>query len=1186
MTQHPPTADELLRTVTDTWGPDTPPGDDDSLIAWGLDSITLMRIAGSWRKRGVKVGFAELAREPTLRAWRALLASRAPAEPAGPAQPAEPAEPAVGAPESEPGEPFPLAVMQHAYWIGRGDDTTLGSVAAHLYVEFDGSGVDPDRLDTAVRALVRRHGMLRARFTDDGRQQILPGLTRPATAVNDLRALDPETAAAKLEDVRHSASHARLDVAAGEVFSVQLSLLPEGRSRLHVDVDMLAADALSYRVLLSDLARFYRDPDAALPPIRTSYPAYLAERAEVRRLSREQARTWWRRRVPELPSAPDLPLVPEAERADPTRVTRRHHWLPPEEKRRLAARAHQHGLTPAMAVATAFSEVLAAHSGQPRFLLNVPMFDRRGSHPDTDLLVGDFTSSVLLDVDLTEPAPFTEHARRLQDRMHTDAAHADYSGVEVLRDLTRQRGEQVLAPVVFTSALNLGELFDAEVRDAFGQPVWIISQGPQVLLDAQVTEVDGGLLVNWDVREDAFPAGLVDAMFAAFHGLVTRLGTEDDVWDRPVAALLPEEQSAVRRAVNATGAPRSHRLLHEGFFLRAAERPDAPALLWGTEGALSYGELANRALRCAAALADRGVGPGDTVAVSLPKGPDQVTAVLGVLAAGAAYVPVGVEQPPARRDRIRTTAGFHLTLTDGSLHGPGNGTPHETTDGSVDGTPHGHAASDRLAVQDALRHDPLPAPVPVDEEQVAYVLFTSGSTGEPKGVEVPHRAAMNTVDDLDARFAVGPSDRCLALSALDFDLSVYDLFGLLSAGGAMVLIDEADRREARPWAELVRRHRVTLLNCVPPLLDMLLLATGPGELAGLRAVLLGGDWVGTDLPGRLAERAPGCRFTGLGGTTETAIHSTVCEVVDAQVPAHWRAVPYGTPLRNVRCRVVDPRGRDCPDWVPGELWIGGDGVALGYRGDPERTAEKFTEADGVRWYRTGDLARYWPDGTLEFLGRRDHQVKLRGFRVELGEVEAGLAGHPAVRRAVAGLTRGPGVQLAAAVAADAGTTGEDLRQWAREVLPPHMVPARIAVAAELPLTANGKLDRRAVRALWETRGPGEEEQPQEPGTALETVVARVWADVLGTGRVGLDDGFFALGGDSVLATVIVSRLREALDTSEVSVRALFATLTPGGMAKRLAAEEHTPGRLEQVAALHLEIEGMSAEEVDSALGGI
>lgn len=1152
MTQHNPTADELLRSVTDTFGAEAAPSEDDSLIAWGLDSITLMKIAGGWRKRGVRVSFAELAKEPTLRAWRELLAAHVPAAEQTPAPPP---------PAPEPREPFPLAVMQHAYWIGRGDETPLGSVAAHLYVEFDGPGVDPDRLDTAVRALAARHGMLRARFTDDGRQQILPEFTGPATVLHDLRTLDADAAAAALDDVRHSSSHARLDIAAGEVLSVQLSLLPDGASRLHVDVDMLAADALSYRVLLSDLAKLYEDPGAALPPIRTSYPEYLAERADVRRLSREQAQRWWQQRLPELPSAPELPVVPEAERTDPTRVTRRHHWLPPDEKRRLTARAHQHGLTPAMAVATAFSEVLAAWSGQPRFLLNVPMFDRRGSHPDIDLLVGDFTSSVLLDVDLTEPGSFTEHARRLQDRMHTDAAHSDYSGVEVLRDLSRLGGEQVLAPVVFTSALNLGELFDAGVRKSFGKPAWIISQGPQVLLDAQVTEVDGGLLVNWDVREDAFPAGLVDAMFTAFHGLVTRLGTDDTVWERTLPALLPAEQSAVRAKVNSTEGPRSHRLLHQGFFERAAERPKAPALLWATEGALSYGELADRALRTAAALVAHGVRPGDTVAVSLPKGPDQITAVLGALAAGAAYVPIGVEQPPARRDRIRATAGFRVALTDGR--------------------PFEDVGLDALPVAEALRTAaPLARPVAVDEEQPAYVLFTSGSTGEPKGVEVPHRAAMNTIDDLNDRYGVGTSDRCLALSALDFDLSVYDVFGLLSAGGAVVLIDEDDRREASQWADLVRTHGVTVLNCVPALLDMFLLATAPGELTGLKVVLLGGDWVGTDLPGRLAERAPGCRFTGLGGTTETAIHSTVCEVTDSQVPAHWRAVPYGTPLRNVRCRVVDSHGRDCPDWVPGELWIGGEGVALGYRADPSRTAEKFTEADGLRWYRTGDIARYWPDGTLEFLGRRDHQVKLRGFRIELGEVESALAGHPAVRRAVAGLTRGQGVQLAAAVAADAGTAEDELRDWARSVLPPHMVPARITVAEELPLTSNGKLDRRAVQELWQV---DEAERHRAPGTALETVVARVWQDVLGVERVGLDDGFFALGGDSVLATVIVGRLREALDTSEVSVRSLFATLTAGGMAKRLSAEEETAGRLEQVAAIHLEIEDMSAEEIDSAL---
>nr|WP_312868022.1 amino acid adenylation domain-containing protein [Amycolatopsis pithecellobii] len=1111
-----PTAGELLREVTDLLGPEAAGlSEDDSLIEWGLDSIQLMQVANKWRRKGIKVGFPQLAKNPTLAGWRQVLADAAGVAP----------EPVVTV-DIDESEPFPLALMQHAYWIGRDEETTLGSVAAHLYVEFDGHDVDAAKLERAVQALVKRHGMLRAKFTDDGRQQIMPERTQPALVVHDI---DDEE---ELEAIRERCSHAQLNVADGEVFSIQLSRLPGGRTRLHVDVDMLAADALSYRVLLADLARFYQDPEAG-EPMAYSYPRYLAEREPARKTDRVRAREWWQQRIPGLPAAPDLPLVPEAERGDTTRVTRRHHWLAPEDRKRLASRAHEHGLTPAMVVATAFAESLASWSAQPRFLLNVPMFDREGTHPEVDKLVGDFTGSVLLDVDLSEESSFVDHARALQNRMHADAAHAAYSGVEVLRDLSRHQGEQVLAPVVFTSALNLGELFDAEVRRLFGEAVWIISQGPQVLLDAQVTEVNEGLLINWDVRESAFPSGLIDDMFAAFHGLITRLGQDGDAWARPVGGALPAAQAEIRAKVNDTAGPRSGNLLHDGFFRRARENPDAPALLWST-GSLSYGALADRALRIAGSL---DVSPGDTVGVSLPKGPDQIAAVLGVLAAGGAYVPIGIDQPPARAERIRRIAGLSTVLTN----------------------------ADSTA-------EPLAEPVRVGEESVAYVLFTSGSTGEPKGVEVPHRAAMNTIDDLNERFGIGESDRCLAVSALDFDLSVYDIFGLLGAGGAVVLVGEGDRRDARAWVELGAAQGVTLVNCVPALLDMLLAAARPGELAGMRTVLLGGDWVGTDLPGRVAAQAPRCRFAGLGGTTETAIHSTVCEVHG--VPAQWRSVPYGTPLRNVACRVVDARGRDCPDWVGGELWIGGDGVAHGYRVDPERTADRFVEYEGRRWYRTGDLARYWPDGTLEFLGRRDHQVKVRGVRIELGEVEAALAEHPGVRRGIAGVA---GNQLVAAVAGD--VTADDVREFARTLLPPHMVPARVVVLDEMPLTANGKVDRRAVATHWSA----ESESYVAPTTPLEKVIAKVWADVLEVERVGADDPFFAIGGDSVLATVIVGRLREALDTNEISVRTLFAALSVRAMAERLLADETTPGRLTQVAEIYLEIEALSESDVDAEL---
>jgi mycobactin phenyloxazoline synthetase len=499
-----------------------------------------------------------------------------------------------------------------------------------------------------------------------------------------------------------------------------------------------------------------------------------------------------------------------------------------------------------------------------------------------------------------------------------------------------------------------------------------------------------------------------------------------------------------------------------------------------------------------------------------------------------------------------------------------------------------------LAFDAACRHQPaLESPVPVKPDDTAYILFTSGSTGEPKGVAVPHGAAMSTIEDLDQRLELGPGDRCLAVSALDFDLSVFDLFALLGAGGAVVLVGETDRREASAWLELAVDHEVTVLNCAPPLLDMVLGAadlTGT-ELADFRAVLLGGDWVTLDLPARLAKVAPTCRFLALGGTTETAIHSTLCEVVDPTgLPAGWHAVPYGRPLRNVACRVVDQRGRDCPDWVPGELWIGGAGVADGYVGDPVRTADRFVGRDGRRWYRTGDQARYWPDGTLDFLGRRDRQVKVRGFRIELGEVEAALASHPSVRRALAVVAGGEGSDatarhLVAAVAAP-GATEEEILAHAAVLLPPQMLPGQVLVLDELPLTANGKLDRAAVVAR---AGTPLERSYDPPRTAVESVVAGVWSEVLGRdgggpAGIGRDDDFFTLGGDSVLATAVVIRLRQALATGAVSVRALFSARTVAGLAARLVAEEENPGRLEQVAALSLEIDAMSADEVDAQLG--
>ncbi|WKX14105.1 non-ribosomal peptide synthetase [Streptomyces sp. NL15-2K] len=1082
--------------------------DEVDLFALGMDSIFVIRMAGILRRHGVRVSYGDLADKPTPAAWWALIQQRR----------GDGTATAVARPvHVDESAPFPLAAMQHAFWIGRAPSQELSGVAAHFYTEFQtstgaagegGGGLDPGRLEQAVRRLQERHGMLRVRIGADGTQRIDERSSWPGLTTHDLRDCPAQETAARLDAIRSRLSHRVMDISAGEVFDVQLSLLGNGATRMHVNLDMVAADALSLRNLLADLAHLYERPDEPLPPIDYSYPRYLAERATIRRHTRNEARDWWREQLAELPGAPTLPVHSD-EATGPT-VTRRHHWLSPEDTQRLRKRAKEHGVTPATALATVFAETVGAWSSADRFLLNLPVFDREPLNEDVDKLVGDFSSSVMLDVDLSQAVPFAERASRIQARLRETSSHAEYTGIEVLRDLSRHGGgDRVLAPVVYTSALDLGDLFSPDVRHCFGEPCWIISQGPQVWLDAQVTEFNGGILANWDARDSVFPAGMLDAMFNAYVDLVQGLLDDAARWSEPVPPMLPAEQRTVRERVNDTEGATQHSLLHERFFAHARSAPDRTALLWGKDGSMSYGELSVRALRVAQLLRGRGVTPGDSVGVTLPKGPDQVVAVLGVLASGASYVPSGVDVPPARRAEVYRTAGVKFVLTDQANAA----------------RPQWPTGVEPLLVEDSAGCEPVQAPVPVDPESVMYVIFTSGSTGVPKGVEVPHRAVANTVDAVNDQFGIGAADRTIALSALDFDLSAYDLFAFLGYGGSVVVLDEAQRRDAAAWAELIRRWDVTVLSAVPALLDMLLVA---GEEAGLgdtlRVVMLGGDWVTVDLPPRLRALVPGCRFAGLGGMTEAAIHATVCEV-DTVDPA-WRAVPYGVPLRNVACRVVDSRGWDCPDWVPGELWVSGAGVAHGYRGDPDRTAEKFVEYGGRRWYRTGDLTRYLPDGTLEFLGRTDHQVKIRGHRIELGEIESVLTGHPHVDKAVATVVRTASRQLAAAVVAHAPTDADALRAWLGDRLPGYMVPEHITVLDAFPITPNGKVDRKAINKVLQESSDRTDNGYQSPAGPIEQAVASLWCELLGVDRVGRGDDFFALGGDSLLATRLMRRLRE------------------------------------------------------------
>lgn len=631
---------ELLGIAADDLDPTA------DLIASGLDSIRMMSLSGRWRKQGINVGFAALAANPTVASWMDLVAAHTPE--------ALPVPASHGVVEENPDDPFPLAPIQHAMWVGRHGEQELGGVAAHLYVEFDGTDVDPERLRIAAAKLAARHPMLRQEILGDGTQRITDrGL--PVT-VYDLRDLDPAAAAERLEITRDTKSHQLLD---DEVLQISLSLLPDRRSRLHVDMDMQAADAVSYRNFMADLAAFYRGAD--LPALDYTYREYRAKLAASTPPPSDADLHWWAERVPDLPEPPALPLVPRDEQANPLRSIRLWHIFDVPTRDALFAAAHRRGITPAMAVAATYSNALAHWSTDSRFLLNLPMFGREPYHADVDKLVGDFTSSLMLDIDLAQTGTAAARARAVQEVLHTTAEHASVSGLTVLRDASRHRGAPTLATIVYTSALGLGDLFAGEVTDQFGEPVWTISQGPQVLIDAQATPLTNGLMINWDVRVEAFPPGVPEAMFAYQLAELTRLATDETAWETADPPAVAPASRQIREAANATSAPPSGDNLLDGFFRNAQGTPNAAAVIGSTE-TLTYAELKDKVLAVATALQSRGVGRGDVVAVLGPKNAEQIPALLAILAAGAAYLPIGIDQPADRAERILDTAGVEFAL--------------------------------------------------------------------------------------------------------------------------------------------------------------------------------------------------------------------------------------------------------------------------------------------------------------------------------------------------------------------------------------------------------------------------------------------------------------------------------------------------------------------------------------------
>ncbi|MCH2042447.1 MAG: amino acid adenylation domain-containing protein, partial [Saccharospirillaceae bacterium] len=1040
-------------------------------------------------------------------------------------------------------ETFPLTDLQLAYLVGRNEVIDYGGVGCHSYIELDLPALDLHRLQHAWHTLIERHDMLRAVISPKGVQRILPTVIPPDIVHHDYQDMGQDEIDDKLATLRAGLAHRRYPPEQWPQYDLHLSSTHNG-AILHFSIDLLIADFASIQIILAELGELYNHPERVLKPLGVSYrDIVLAHKSRLDNppaaVRYEQHKAYWMERIQTMPMPPELPLSPvTTAKGQEVQFKRLGFQVTGARWSELKQKAANYNLTHSGLVLAAFTETLGRWSRSSEFCLNLTMLNRSTAHPDIRSLVGDFIDVNVLGINPNPEDSFARRAVLLQEQLWRDLEHADFSGIEVLREMSRQQRNNVIVPIVYTSTVGLsGDGLDANDFMHNARLRYGITQTPQVWLDCQATERDGSLIVDWDVRQGIFQPGVIEAAHAAFCRLLELLIDDDAVWESRSPVILPKSMQDIRSSVNDTAVelPRDH--LHSGFCQHALTKPNAVALVCGQQQ-LSYLELARKAVGISQAInktCDQlNYQPGGRIAIVMDKGEDQIAAVLGALLSDSTYVPIEAAQPENRRNTILQDAGANIVLAHRTHHDanwPADNTiiavdelGGEIDDGSVYQVLQQTFSAHRKLSQNNRK---------ATAEKAAYIIYTSGTTGQPKGVEISHGAALNTVADINRRFDVSPSDKVLGLVSFGFDLSIWDIFGTFSAGATLVLPVAEKRADPVYWAQLMEVNQVTLWNSVPAQLQMLFssLEWLPDvKLASLRLAMLSGDWIPTALPDQVRQVCPWVDLISLGGPTETSIWCIYHRIGD--VPECASSIPYGTPLSNHSIKILNERFEHCPDWVTGEMYIGGAGLALGYVGDEQKTAQAFIyhPDTGERLYKSGDLGRYRPDGVIEIQGRDDGQIKVNGHRIESGEVETAICSHPLIRSAAVVAINQPPVLAAAIVLTEQGLESvsdqqgliDELSEYLVQQLPAYMLPSHTTILPALPLNANSKVDKKALRSSLANQAPLTVGYEAPLDSALEQKVSQIWCELLNIEKVSRNDDFFHIGGSSMTAINLLS----------------------------------------------------------------
>ena len=1026
--------------------------------------------------------------------------------------------------------------------------------------------------EQALQEIVRRHESLRTTFvTTEGRPSQRIGPAALSLSLTDLRVLNDGERTAAVEALASKTAHRSFNLATGPLLHAELLRLGNDEHVLFFTMHHIISDGWSSTILVREVAALYEAFGAGLPSLLPELPVQYADYATwqrewLRGEVLDEHLAYWRQ---QLAGAPALELP--TDRPRPAVQTFNgaglSFALSKDVSAGLAALSRRSGTTLYLTLLAAFAVLLSRYSNQSDVVVGGDTANR--TRIETEALIGFFVNMLVLRLDLAGNPRFTELLKRVREVTLAGYAHQELPFEKLVEELhvPRELSRNPLYQVLFT--LQNAASTRQQLRDLRLESIPADGRPAKFDLTLAMRETNEGLLGIFEYNTDLFDESTVQRMAAHFETLVTAI--VDD----------PQQQLSALRIV--TGDER-RRLLsdwagsetsvldvecaHEAFEKMAAALPEAEAVRCGST-ALTYRELDQQANQLANYLRSVGVQPDVPVALCLSRSEVMVVAILGVLKAGGAYVPLDPNDPLERLSLIFEETKTPVVLTESAL---------------ADRLPSIWGQVLCLDTDwDLVATQPETIANTAHAENLAYVIYTSGSTGRPKGVMVTHRGLVNYLTWSAEAYRLDEGRGAPSHSPLSFDLTVTSLLAPLWAGKTVTILP--DETAASGLAESLRRESGYSVVKITPA-HLALLANSIPDNAGnwTNAIVIGGEMLTVEVLAPWRQKLPRTRFINEYGPTETVVGCCVYEV-NAETASGIGSVPIGRPIANTRLYVLDADFEPAPLGVPGELYISGFGLARGYLERPDLTAESFvpdpfSDEPGARLYRTGDLARYLPDGNFDFLGRRDQQVKVRGYRIELGEIENVLARHHSVREVVVIVREDiPGDQrlVAYVVAADdQPQNASTLRDYLNEALPDYMMPSAFVFLDALPLTNNGKIDRRALPAPDGARPEGETEYVA-PRTPVEEVLAGVWAELLSLERVGVYDNFFVLGGHSLLATQLLARLL-TLFKIELPLITVFQSPTIVEFAETLQAHEPKPGQVDRIATAIRKVQQMSAAE--------